>query len=132
MILSLLNYLISNINISKLLVNYDSLITKLLYGIKFKVSYSLLILTRWSDYSALTWSLISVVEIRIRNWLPFFKIGAFCRLLIAIPLKMYSKIGQPRWILVCQMLKLVGKWPTVISSTVARHMIYCEYNNWSH
>jgi len=24
---------------------------------------------------------------------------------------MYSKIGQPKWILVSQMLKLVGKWP---------------------
>jgi len=29
--------------------------------------------------------------------------------LIAIPLKMYSKIGQPKGILVGQMLKLVGK-----------------------
>jgi len=41
----------------------------------------------------------------------FFDDRTFCRLLIAIPLKMYSKIGQPKWILVSQMLKLVGKWP---------------------
>jgi len=32
----------------------------------------------------------------------------FCRLLIAIPLKMYSKIGQPKWILVGQMLKMAN------------------------
>jgi len=36
-------------------------------------------------------------------------VGTFCRLLIAIPLKMYSKIGQPEWILVSQMLKLVDR-----------------------
>ena len=41
----------------------------------------------------------------------FLKIGHFCRLLIVIPLKMYSKFGQPKWILVGQLLKLVGKWP---------------------
>ena len=41
----------------------------------------------------------------------FLKIGHFCKLSIAIPLKMYSKFGQPKWILVGQMLKLVGKWP---------------------
>jgi len=38
----------------------------------------------------------------------FFEDRTFCRLLIAIPLKMYSKIG---WILVGQMLKLFIKWP---------------------
>ena len=43
---------------------------------------------------------------------PLFEDGAFCRLLIAFPLKMYSKSGRPKWI-----LKLVGKWPAVISST---------------
>ena len=32
---------------------------------------------------------------------------AFCRLLITVPLKMYSKFGQP----VGRMLKLVRKWP---------------------
>jgi len=41
----------------------------------------------------------------------FFEYRTFCRLLIAIPLKMYSKIDQTKWILVSQMLKLVGKWP---------------------
>ena len=41
----------------------------------------------------------------------FLKIGHFCKLSIAIPLKMYSKFGRPKWILVGQMLKLVGKWP---------------------
>ena len=41
----------------------------------------------------------------------FFEDRTFCRLLIAIPLKMYSKFGQPKWILVGQMLKLVRKWP---------------------
>ena len=30
---------------------------------------------------------------------------------------MYRKYGGPKWILVGQMLKLIGKWPTVISST---------------
>ena len=34
----------------------------------------------------------------------FLKIGHFCKLSIAIPLKMYSKFGRP------QMVKLV-KWP---------------------
>ena len=34
-----------------------------------------------------------------------------CRSLIATPLKMYSKFSQPKWILVGQMVKLVGKWP---------------------
>jgi len=33
-----------------------------------------------------------VVEIRVRNWLAFFEDRTFCRLLIVIPLKMYSKI----------------------------------------
>ena len=51
------------------------------------------------------------------NGWPFFEDGTFCRLLIAVPLKMYSKFGQPKWILVGQMLKLVGKWSTFISST---------------
>ena len=41
----------------------------------------------------------------------FFENQTFCRLLIAVPLKMYSKFGRPKWILVSQMLKLVGKWP---------------------
>jgi len=35
----------------------------------------------------------------------FFEDRTFCRLLIAIPLKIYSKISQPKWILVSQMLK---------------------------
>jgi len=54
---------------------------------------------------------MSLVEIRVRNWsVIFLKIyRTFCRLLIAIPLKMYSKISQPKWILVGQMLKLVRK-----------------------
>ena len=30
---------------------------------------------------------------------------------------MYSKFGRSKWILVGQMLKLVGKWPAAISST---------------
>ena len=37
----------------------------------------------------------------------FFEDGIFYRLLIAVPLKMYRKFGQPKWILVSQMLKLV-------------------------
>jgi len=41
----------------------------------------------------------------------FFEDRTFCKVLITIPLKMYSKIGQPKWILVGQMLKLVRKWP---------------------
>jgi len=39
----------------------------------------------------------------------FFEDRTFFRLLIAIPLKMYSKIGRPKQILVGQMLKLVWK-----------------------
>ena len=50
----------------------------------------------------------AVVEIRVRNWSAVFEDRTFCRLLIAIPLKM---------------LKLVGKWTTVISSTVV-HSLY--------
>ena len=34
----------------------------------------------------------------------------FYRLLTAVPLKMFGKFGQPKCILVSQMLK-VGKWP---------------------
>ena len=41
----------------------------------------------------------------------FFEDRIFDRLLIAVPLKMYRKDGRPKWILVSQMLKLVGKWP---------------------
>ena len=48
-------------------------------------------------------------------------VGCFTetRLLIAVPLKMYRKFDQPKWILVRQMVKLIGngQWPTVISST---------------
>jgi len=53
---------------------------------------------------------------------PFFEDMIFCRLLIAIPLKMYSKIGQLKWILVGQILKLIGKWPMAncYSSTANR------------
>ena len=41
----------------------------------------------------------------------FLENPTFCRLLIAVPLKMYSKHGRPKWILVGQMVKLVRKWP---------------------
>ena len=41
----------------------------------------------------------------------FFEDRIFYRLLIAVPLRMYRKVDQPNWILVSQMLKLVGKWP---------------------
>ena len=41
----------------------------------------------------------------------FLKMWYFNRLLITVPLKMYWKYGQPKWILVGQMLKLVRKWP---------------------
>ena len=47
----------------------------------------------------------------------FLKIRYFYKISIAIPLKMYSKFGRPKWILVGQMLKNC-QWPTVISSTV--------------
>ena len=40
---------------------------------------------------------LAVVEIRARNWLAFFEGRAFCRLLIAVPLKMYIKFDQPKW-----------------------------------
>ena len=36
------------------------------------------------------------------NGFQLFRI--VCRLLIAVPLKMYSKFGHPRWILVSQIL----------------------------
>ena len=42
---------------------------------------------------------------------PFFEDRIFYRLLIAIPMKTSRKFGRPKWILVSQMLKLVGKWP---------------------
>ena len=41
----------------------------------------------------------------------FWEDRTFYRLLTAVPLKLYSKFGRPKWILVGQMLKLVGKWP---------------------
>ena len=47
----------------------------------------------------------------------FFRNRTICQLLIAVPLKMYSKFGQPKWILVSQMLKLAEKWPIAISSS---------------
>ena len=40
-----------------------------------------------------------------------FEDRTFCTLLITVPLKMYRKYGRPKWILIGQMLKLVGKWP---------------------
>ena len=47
------------------------------------------------------------VEIRVRNWSAiFFEDGR-----MAFPLKMYSIFGRPKQILVCQILKLVRKWP---------------------
>ena len=41
----------------------------------------------------------------------FFEDRIFYRLLIAVLLIVYRKFGRPKWILVGQMLKLVGKWP---------------------
>ena len=42
----------------------------------------------------------------------FFEDRIFYRLLIiTVPLKVYRKYGRSKWILVGQMLKLVGKWP---------------------
>ena len=41
----------------------------------------------------------------------FFEDRIFYRLLIAVLLKIYRKFVRPKWILVSQMLKLVGKWP---------------------
>ena len=46
-----------------------------------------------------------MVEIIFRNWLAIFcEERTFCRLLFAVPLKVYSKFGQPKWILIeiCQ------------------------------
>ena len=43
----------------------------------------------------------------------FYEYRIFYRLLIAVPLQMYRKFGQPKQILVGQMLKLVRKWPMV-------------------
>ena len=42
---------------------------------------------------------------------PCFEDKIFYGLLTAVPFKMYWKFGRPKWILVGQMLKLVGKWP---------------------
>ena len=41
----------------------------------------------------------------------FFENGYFLGYRLLSPLKMYRKFGWPKWILVSQMLKLVGKWP---------------------
>ena len=41
----------------------------------------------------------------------FLKIWYCNRLLITVPLNIYRNYGRPKWILVGQMLKLVGKWP---------------------
>ena len=63
---------------------------------------------------------------------PFFKDRKFCRLLIAIPLNMYSKFDQPKWILVGQMLTKNGQWPAAISSTacalVVNNGFYFAFN----
>ena len=67
---------------------------------------------------------ITVVEIRIRNWLTvFFEDRIFYRLLVTVPLKMYRKFGQPKWILVGQMLKLVGKWHNVCVLLCMLHFV---------
>ena len=54
----------------------------------------------------------TVVEIRVRKWSTVFEDRTFCRLLIAVTLKMYSKFGQPN-----RLLKN-GQWPAAISNTV--------------
>ena len=54
---------------------------------------------------------IPVPEIRIKNWSAIFEDKIFYGLLTDVPFKMYGKFGRPKWILVGQMLKLVGKWP---------------------
>ena len=48
----------------------------------------------------------------------FLENQTFFRILINVPLKMYSKFGQPKWILVGQMLKWPenGQWPAAIST----------------
>ena len=58
-------------------------------------------------------TMYSVLGIRIKNLSAVFEDRTFCRLLIAIPLKMYRKFGCTKSILVGQMLKLVrsGQWP---------------------
>ena len=49
-----------------------------------------------------------VVEIRLKKLVGhFLRIGHF----VGIPLKMYGKFGQSKWILVGWILKLVRKWP---------------------
>ena len=37
----------------------------------------------------------AVVDIRIRNWMAVLEDHTFCRLFIALLLKIYSKLGQP-------------------------------------
>ena len=62
---------------------------------------------------------MAVVKIRIRNWSAVFEGQDFCRLFIALLLKLYSKLGQLEQIVVSHMLKSVenGQWPAAISST---------------
>ena len=78
--------------------------------------------SRFSSYYS------AVVETRIRNWMAvLLKIKIFCRLLITGPMKMYSKFGQLKWILVSHMLKLVGKWSMTgcsFSTAVANLCMY--------
>ena len=55
----------------------------------------------------------------------FLKTGYFIRrLLIVVPLRMYRKFGQPKWILVSQMLKLVRKWLTVLFLALVLHILW--------
>ena len=54
-----------------------------------------------------------MVEIRVRG---FFENRTFRKLLIVVPLKMYSIFDQPKWILVGQMLKLVEKQPMALTT----------------
>ena len=50
----------------------------------------------------------AALEIEIRNWSAIFEDRICNRLVIAVPLKMYRKFGQLKWILVDQIFK---KWP---------------------
>ena len=90
----------------------------------------------YSSFLTLTLNIQVVIEIRIRHWSAiFFEDQTFCMLLIGVPLKMYSKIGQPKRILVGQdrqVLKLFnGHWPAAISSTayIVEYLLFIHVLN---
>ena len=78
----------------------------------------------YSSFLTLTLNIQVVIEIRIRHWSAiFFEDQTFCMLLIGVPLKMYSKIGQPKRILDGQ----VRAWRYTSISSYSRYRLHTGF-----